>query len=112
MDTRPLLAALALLSFAACGKKEPESNVQVTTGDPAATPPTMPNATGAGADYQAAKACCDALMATPQNPEDGDSFRRAAAACAARAASGGTKADVIAAIQPIVTADKLPPSCR
>ena len=107
-----LVALVSVLLLASCGKKEPD--VKVQGGDPAGAP-TMPAGNG-NADYEAAKACCDALMASSTDPEEGGAFRRAGAACVTRAADvltgNATKADVFSVVAPMVPAGKLPSTCQ
>ena len=106
------VAPLVLVSMLGCGKKE--ETTTTTYGSTGA--PTMPGSGGANADYDGAKACCDALMALSTDPEEGGAFRRAGAACVTKTADvltgNATKADVLAAVAPIAPAGKLPEACK
>jgi hypothetical protein len=108
-----VVASLSLASLLACSKKE-ETTTTTTYGSTGA--PTMPGSGGSNADYDAAKACCDALMAMSTDPEEGGAFRRAGAACVTKTADvltgNATKADVLAVVAPIAPAGKLPDACK
>ena len=112
MHALRLAAPLVVVVMLGCGKKE--ETTTTTYGSTGA--PTMPGGGGGNADYDGAKACCDALMALSTDPEEGGAFRRAGATCITKAADvltgNATKADVLSAVAPIAPAGKLPDACK
>ena len=112
MQALRILAPLLVVGLLGCGKKE--ETTTTTYGSSGA--PTMPGSGGSNADYDGAKACCDALMALSTDPDDGGAFRRAGATCVTKSADvltgNATKADVLAAVAPMAPAGKLPDACK